>query len=78
MPCQRAALRSSLSQREPASIPESRLFHGSLSGPRAPFSQASGGPKIARQVTLRVGVFKRHCSVENNGVIHGMFKVTVL
>ena len=30
---------------------ESRLLHGSLAGPRAPFSQASTGPKIARQVT---------------------------
>jgi hypothetical protein len=27
-----------------------RVFIGSLSGPRAPFSQASAGPKIAGQV----------------------------
>lgn len=30
---------------------ESRLLHGSLRGPRAPFSQVSAGPKIARQVS---------------------------
>ena len=30
---------------------ESCLLHGSLSGPRAPFSQASAGPKIAGQVS---------------------------
>ena len=29
---------------------ESGLLHGSLQTPRAPFSQALGGPKIARQV----------------------------
>jgi hypothetical protein len=31
-------------------LAESRLFHGSLSGQRAPFSQASGGPNNTRQV----------------------------
>ena len=30
---------------------ESRLLHGSLVSPRAPFSQASAGPKIATHVT---------------------------
>ena len=30
---------------------ESGLLHGSLQTPRAPFSQALGGPKNARQVT---------------------------
>ena len=34
--------------------PGGSLLHGALSGPRAPFSQASGGPKIARQVTFPV------------------------
>jgi hypothetical protein len=29
---------------------ESGLFHGPLGVPKAPFSQASAGPKIARQV----------------------------
>ena len=29
---------------------KSNLLHGSLVGPRAPFSQASGGPKNATQV----------------------------
>ena len=31
---------------------ESRLLHGSLVSPRAPFSQASAGPKNARQVRM--------------------------
>ena len=36
---------------------KSNLLHGSLVGPRAPFSQASGGPKNATQVSVAEQAF---------------------
>src|SRR6185437_6856396 len=53
-------------------VGESRLLHGSLSGPRAPFSQVSAGPKFAGQVrTYTDGAGTPHRVAVSIGPEHG-------